>query len=904
MLNRLLYEFYTSPDNGRQMATGIDGHRWVLVHSEIMGPDRLSLKRALVREPKTLADFEDLGCLVGPEGQIPGCGPWGFGGCLIAANETLHLAWTGPHGICRSQASIRDEVICWNRSQTVLSGPYWLGDLFQAGPTLGLTYHLIHDRESESIGVAWLRASRWDVQELHRGPPMFAPVADVDAGGCVHLAWSDVTERLYYARLEKPGAPPDVEHLGDGKQPSILVHVDQILIGCESHYPHIHYYAFVDGQWVRNRFLTWTHDWFMPDLVHSPHLTRDRHGVPWIFFADNTRRSIFWARWMGTGWGEITNGPRIFHRSPHFDVNLLPIGRLCVEKRAAASFQQADVGMLLTCEPPIDQIAYRREPVPELNADSDDKVLFLDMLEVARAEGVALQVQSARKHPDNPIMELGPEGAFDEDRVFNHGTVILDDGTYRMWYGGIREPRPGDEYRPWWDWIECGYAESDDGIQWRRVKVGQVEHNGSRQNNIIPHFRHAPLLIKDEQEPDPARRYKGVYFYNSGEHAEIARTGKYGKTYDVRDEKHLVDLLTSPDGIHWRQQDGELRYPDRQIRPFSAIPMSLFRDARDPDPQKRFKAYGFMSLNLRRRGTSYLFSPDAMHWTAYAEMPVIDPAIRGNPPAVGGPTGQVHDTVCFPYEGYYLALYQDQHDPNNMPIELAVSRDAERFRHVKPGDKVIPLGPAGAFDAMVILPSMPVVLDDEIRIYYGGGGETERPGGPPSKWLTQPGLATLRRDGFTALELAHGMDKGVIETIPFHPPRRSRTLHVNADCGPRGSMRAELLDAVTGRALPGYSLSDCTPVRGDHLDATIMWRSHETLPRTSAPQAPNGGICLRLQLSGDVGFPKLYAFWFGAEDRNSGRRAAVRLSDTRWHSRVRGAYSPPTADGPPTMTCS
>jgi len=85
---------------------------------------------------------------------------------------------------------------------------------------------------------------------------------------------------------------------------------------------------------------------------------------------------------------------------------------------------------------------------------------------------------------------------------------------------------------------------------------------------------------------------------------------------------------------------------------------------------------------------------------------------------------------------------------------------------------------------------------------------------------------------------------------------------VNADCGQRGSIRAELLDAATGQALPGYSLAECQPVSGDHLDATIVWNSHGTLPRASALQEPKGAVRLRFQLTGDVGFPKLHAFWF------------------------------------------
>jgi len=59
MLNRLLYEFYKSPDKSKQIAMGPDGRRLLLVHSEIMVPARLSLKRACAQEPKSLGDFDE-----------------------------------------------------------------------------------------------------------------------------------------------------------------------------------------------------------------------------------------------------------------------------------------------------------------------------------------------------------------------------------------------------------------------------------------------------------------------------------------------------------------------------------------------------------------------------------------------------------------------------------------------------------------------------------------------------------------------------------------------------------------------------------------------------------------------------------------------------------------------------
>ncbi|MDP6466318.1 MAG: hypothetical protein QF918_01170 [Pirellulaceae bacterium] len=870
MLNRLLYEFYKSPNNGRKIASLPDGRRLLLVHSEITGPATLRLMVARRETPHNIADFEDVGVLAGPDAIVPNAGPWGFGGSMLAIGDTLHVAWTGPHGIQYTRAMLIGNDLRWDRVQDAVEGDYWLGDMFVVGQRLALTWHQIHDRQSESVGIGQFNG-KWHHREIQRGKPMFAPVVDVDRRGRIHLVWSDAAEQLYYTRLNTLGAEPNVELLGPGRQPTILATDEVVLIVCESEIGHIRYYVRDRQKWQRNAPLTVTSPWLTSDQVHSPGLTRDRHGVGWLFFVDSTRRSTFWTRWLGNSWSDMTNGPRIYHRPPHFDFNLLPIGRLCVEKQSVAEIVRLqsqpadpevtrhrphDVGLLLACETPLRQVEFRREVVPDLAADSGRKVLFLDMLEVASTENVKLHVELAVKHPENPLMQTGSAGSFDEDRVFNHGTVLLDNGKYRMWYGGIREPRQGERRTPWWDWIRCGYAESDDGVHWKRVRVGSVDWNHSRENNIIPYLRHAPVVIKDENDSDSMRRYKAFYFWNSGEHLDIARTGKYDKQYDPRDERFLMDLLTSPDGIRLEQHEGEVRFPGEQVKPLSAIPNSVFRDAAEPDPSKRYKAYGFMSLNLRRRGTCCLFSPDAQHWTAHPEMPLIDPAVRGTPPAAGGPTGQVHDTVCFPYEGYYLALYQDQHEPSNMPIELTVSRDADTFHHVKPGSKVISVGEPDDWDAQTILPSTPVILDREIRLYYGGGTERKPPLDGRPKWVTLPGLATLRRDGFTSVGLVNDKQPGSLVTIPFRLPKLPTRLHVNVNCAGMSRFRAELLDAKTGQPLSAYSLADCKPITGDHLDTPVAWTRNATLPRT------RNLVRLRLELEIGEASPNLYALWF------------------------------------------
>jgi predicted GH43/DUF377 family glycosyl hydrolase len=65
------------------------------------------------------------------------------------------------------------------------------------------------------------------------------------------------------------------------------------------------------------------------------------------------------------------------------------------------------------------------------------------------------------KHDGNPIMDVGPDGSFDDLGLWP-GEVIVDGGLYRMWYTGQRDAGAGE-----YDW-RIGYAESEDGLSWTR----------------------------------------------------------------------------------------------------------------------------------------------------------------------------------------------------------------------------------------------------------------------------------------------------------------------------------------------------------------------------------------------------------------------------------------------------
>ncbi len=55
-------------------------------------------------------------------------------------------------------------------------------------------------------------------------------------------------------------------------------------------------------------------------------------------------------------------------------------------------------------------------------------------------------------------------------------------GKFRLWYSGASTHSAADPQN--WDHA-IGYAESEDGVNWVKPILYQVEHKGSRANNIV-----------------------------------------------------------------------------------------------------------------------------------------------------------------------------------------------------------------------------------------------------------------------------------------------------------------------------------------------------------------------------------------------------------------------------------
>jgi hypothetical protein len=149
--------------------------------------------------------------------------------------------------------------------------------------------------------------------------------------------------------------------------------------------------------------------------------------------------------------------------------------------------------------------------------------LFVDHHLIDRLEGATL-----RLHEPQPA---GTAIAYDrpwEGRYCAYITVLKDGETYRMYYRGY--PVDGPQ-------VTC-YAESDDGIEWRKPDLGLFEVAGTRDNNIVltpdvagdATHNFSPMLDRRPGIPE-SEQYKA-----------LGGSGKNGLT-----------AFASADGLSWRK---------------------------------------------------------------------------------------------------------------------------------------------------------------------------------------------------------------------------------------------------------------------------------------------------------------------------------------------------------------
>ncbi len=142
-----------------------------------------------------------------------------------------------------------------------------------------------------------------------------------------------------------------------------------------------------------------------------------------------------------------------------------------VRERAASLMRRTLVAFsLLACVPPMARAA---EPI-EVGSRRE---LFVDDFLIEQMDGAELRLHQPVPREVAIVHDEPWEG-----NSCGYHTIFRDGDLYRMYYKAVSQVLKGE---PASHGVLACYAESTDGIHWKKPALGQFEFQGSRKNNIV-----------------------------------------------------------------------------------------------------------------------------------------------------------------------------------------------------------------------------------------------------------------------------------------------------------------------------------------------------------------------------------------------------------------------------------
>lgn len=859
--------------NGRQVARSSTGAWFVLA-----GRDHKSLHLSFARGERVIGGAFDTVELVGPSASavFKAQGPLTGGSMVVDRSDTLHVVWCDSGALLHAKRDIRavdaaaladraqwsgptrlaeptcepgdimldadgKPAVCYSRDDTVFFLKLGASAETAAGAGAGMpplvnprsVGKVVEEKDPAAPVAVKPKTPSWPPPRPIQERRSQEAVMDLGPDGSVHIAFRRSFD-IYYARRAPDGkwSPAERAAWGLASHPSIVCVGDQPLIAFQ--YEAVKPVEFDGPDYIVQRegggasvgFAVrtpqgWRTDYLakseeiivnrqgiwdkrfkgklrpMVERMGPPVLFRDRHGVAWALWQNTTRRWSYCARWMGERFGEVHEC-----RGPF----CAPAAPVSAEKHMPA--QGADVGLLFFAA---NRVILDRLKIPALSLEEDREVMFLDCLEVGSTSGLEFVVNQASKHPANPILSPGPLGSRDDRhvyaaRVHKHGPLYVMRYGYRSW-----SERP---------WKFGATAISRDGVRWQRVDK-LPDDLPPRDSDGQPE---TPLSRGYFDNPDPADPSK-----------KYMRVNEFGPVWHQGSKR----VVYSPDGKTWK--DG----------PEVSVLNALYEGA-GPNlwdtldiPERRIKAYGRV-FTANSRSCGMMWTHDLVHWHGAEHF--LDPdQPYAKPPgttSIGPLRGQVFLDACAGknedqiysarvtiVDGLYFCVYWPCSFDHRYETALAVSRDGFNFTRVKNGSRTLPVGPAGAWDSGIVWWMDPLRDGDVLKEYYGGGAWHH--GVEPYCPSRQIGLATIRVNGWTYYAPRPDEFRGTVTTIPIAAPagvKRGLVVNVEGLAGRSDALAAEVLDAATGAALPGFTAAQCSPLAADGLAAAIAWQGGTAIP--------------------------------------------------------------------------
>lgn len=411
------------------------------------------------------------------------------------------------------------------------------------------------------------------------------------------------------------------------------------------------------------------------------------------------------------------------------------------------------------------QLGDRREP-------------FLDTWFLGELTGAA---ERRMHHPTPRGVVLRTDEPW-EGNVSAYFTIFRDEDRYRMYYRCAH--RAGNEVGRQ---LTC-YAESDDGIDWRKPDLGLVEFNGSTQNNIVWDGlgTHNFTPFKDRNPgARPDARYKAV----------ASRQGSYpdGELFAFK----------SPDGIHWERMGEE---PILTTGAFDSQNL-IFWDATEGEYRAYWRDFRDGMRDIRTASSEDFRRWSESRWLTYpgaARRHLYTNQVMPHPRAphllIGFPTRFVRRDGVPLTEGLLMSS-RDRRTFHRWPEAL-----------IRPGPNPDKWQNRSNYIwwGLVATPSNAQEAPPEWSLYVNEG---YREGD-----YTSIRRYTIRKDGFVSIHAP--MSGGQFLSRPF--TFEGSTLTLNVATAAAGSVRVEL-QTPSGEPIDGHALSDSDVLYGNTLSKTVRW---------------------------------------------------------------------------------
>lgn len=415
--------------------------------------------------------------------------------------------------------------------------------------------------------------------------------------------------------------------------------------------------------------------------------------------------------------------------------------------------------------------------------------LFVDGYLIDRMHGV----RQVLHHPVPREAAIKPEHPWEQYGV-SYMVTFRDGDVFRAWYR-VDAAAFGKGKRR----AMTAYVESDDGIHWRKPKLGIIDFNDSKDNNLVWDGAAGNMAPFRDDNPKckPAERYKAVV--------------RGGDLY----------ALVSPDGLHWKLATEN---PILTERPFDSHNIAFW----DPVTEqyvtytRGVRTDGKLGQAMRSRFKS------GVRWVRRSTSSDFRTWSKPEPIKTGdAPREEFYTNATIRYERApdYLLMF---------PSRFASSREPKPGWKFGPGvnDIVFLSSRDGLlFDRTFMKAFIRPGLDEgnwhERSLYMERGilqtSPTELSLYCMQNWrlpTVHIRRYTLRPDGFVSIQA--GYKTGELITKPFR--FQGGELRLNYSASAVGWLKVEIQDA-DGEPVDQFTLDRCPEIIGDKLDATVRWKS-------------------------------------------------------------------------------